>query len=367
MDAMSGLTSYSTLARKFKRAMNDAQVKAILFNSDTPGGAVSGAFDFSDLVYQARGVKPVYTLAADCLCSAGILIGSSAEKVYATQTAQIGSVGVVMKHMDISKWNKEKGINYTYIYAGDHKIDGNRDNPLDKEVKARFQAEIQKIYDMFVASVERNTGLSAQDIIDTQADVYLGKDAVDIGMAEAVTTGDQLLEEMKIKFGAGNRPHHSITMTSEEKTMSDDKEKPDTKAEKQGGEGAAADKAATQAAAAGDQQELQAQIGEAVDADSVRAEERTRFATIMNSDEAKGRTKSAVHLATKSDMSADDVIATLADMPVEAKGTSKLDTAMAATGTPGVGAEAETAEMTDSDTILGDYNSARGKSTGKAA
>lgn len=344
MSAASGLTSYNMLSKRFRRALNDEQVKAILFNSDTPGGAVSGAFDFSDMVYEARGVKPVYTLAADCLCSAGILIGSSADKVYATQTANIGSIGVVMKHLEYSKWNEKKGLNNTYIYAGDRKIDGNPDNPLSKEARAAFQAEVQKIYEKFVEKMDRNTNLSEQQIIDTQAAVYLGQDAVDIGLAEAITTGDKLLEDMKTQFGTG-RPYFSQTTSMEKQTMSDTKNKPDTTAAKPGGEGAAAAaenenlNPETTAAAAENTQELQAQIGDAVDADAIRAEERERFAAIMSSDAAQGRTKSAVHLATKTDMSASDVIAALADIPADAKGPSKLDAAMQAVGSPGIGSE----------------------------
>ncbi|MDH5258261.1 MAG: hypothetical protein OEX07_09630, partial [Gammaproteobacteria bacterium] len=72
----------------------------------------------------------------------------------------------------------------------------------------------------------------------------------------------------------------------------------------------------------------------------VRAEERTRFDTVMSSEAAQGRTKSAQSLITKTDMSADDIITMLGDMPAEAKGASKLDVAMGAEDQPGIGADA---------------------------
>ena len=364
MQALSGITSYSKISRRFQRAMNDSQVNAIFINADTPGGSVNGAFDLSDLIYESRDVKPVYTLAVDCLCSAGILIGSSAEKVYATQTGQIGSIGVVMKHMDISKWNAKTGINSTYIYAGDRKIDGHPDAPLSKEVMALFQVEVQKLYSMFTSVMGRNIDLTEQEVIDTQAAVYLGSDAVDIGLAVEITTSDKLLEEMKTQFGAG-RPYLSLTTTKEVKTMSvAKKDKLEASAEDKGGESGVIatteNKVTTDKPVAAESEDKGTEAAADVEVSETQAA-KDRFAVIMESDAAKGREKAAVRLATKTDMSAEDVIATLNDLPVEAKGSSKLDAAMDAAGGTGVGAEGEGGVKTDAETILGDYNSVRGK------
>lgn len=87
-----------------------------------------------------------------------------------------------------------------------------------------------------------------------------------------------------------------------------------------------------------------------------------RFATIMQSDAAKGRGKAAVRLA-KTDMSADDVIAVLSDLPAEASGPSKLDKAMEAGGGSGLSADSGAAELTDAQKILGDYRSVCGKTS----
>lgn len=371
MDAESGITSYNAIARRFDRAMSDPNVNAILLNVDSPGGAVNGAFDLADKIYAARGVKPVEALAADTMASAAYLIPSAAERVHTTQTGQVGSIGVVMKHLDISKWNSGIGINPTYIYAGAHKIEGNPDEPLGKEVRARFQAEVDQLFNMFVVTVDRHTNLGDQNIENTQAAIYLGADAVDIGLVESVTTGEALLEDLKTKHGAG-RPHFSSTTTLGSQTMTEDS-KPEILAQEQGGttkkavnsneketlagaEAGAETKTPTKGA------EVEAGAEQSMGASQVIASERTRFAAIMNSDAAKGRSKQAVNLATKTDMSADDVIGMLGDMPLEAKGPSKLDTAMASTDKPNVGAEAEVdGELSASDKILGSYRASTGK------
>ncbi|MDH5426418.1 MAG: hypothetical protein OEY29_15635, partial [Gammaproteobacteria bacterium] len=94
----------------------------------------------------------------------------------------------------------------------------------------------------------------------------------------------------------------------------------------------------------------------------VRAEERARFDTVMNSEAAQGRTKSAQSLITKTDMSADDIITMLGDMPAEAKGASKLDVAMGNEKQPEIGADAGgDAEVSDSQRILNSHAAATGR------
>lgn len=134
--------------------------------------------------------------------------------------------------------------------------------------------------------------------------------------------------------------------------MSENEEKPSASAEDTGGEATVS--AETTTTAEPEKEKVETQVSETQAA-------KDRFAAIMASDAAQGRTKAAVRLATKTDMSAEDVIATLNELPAEAKGPSKLDAAMENVGGSGVVAEGESAEKSDSETILGDYQSARGK------
>ncbi|MCU7845310.1 MAG: S49 family peptidase [Candidatus Thiodiazotropha sp. (ex Monitilora ramsayi)] len=349
MQALSGITSYDALSRKFTRAMNDPAVRAILLNMDTPGGAVNGAFDLADKIYQARGVKPVEALAADRMASAGYLIGSSAERINVTQTAQVGSIGVVMKHLDISKWNNKTGLSPTYIYAGERKVEGNMDQPLSKEVKGRFQEKIDTIYDMFAAVEERNRGLSRQAIIDTKADIFLGDASVAIDLADDVTTGEALIERMKSKYSAGfSRAHSSTAM---EKTTMSETAAPQPAAESGAGTEAAA--AAEQEAAAVDTRLIEA---------NARQEERVRCNTILTSEAAEGRMTAAISLATDTEMPAEAAIAALEKMPVEAESTSRLDKLMRTEDNPSLGSDTvDGGEMSASQLILKDHAAATGR------
>lgn len=196
LEAMSGMTSYASLQAQFEEAFNDPNVGSILMDIDSPGGSVAGAFDFRDYLMANKGRKPVYALARDAMCSAAYLIGSTADKVYATQTARVGSIGVVAMHVDRSEKNKAEGIKPTFISAGEFKTAGNPHEPLEGKHLKYLQDSVDESYKMFIDAVVEARGMEAKDVRATEARVYGGKKAVEIGLADGIRTYESVLREM---------------------------------------------------------------------------------------------------------------------------------------------------------------------------
>lgn len=196
MEAMSGMQSYASLQQKFEQAFNDPNVTSILMDIDSPGGSVAGAFDFRDYLMENKGRKPMYALARDNMCSAAYLIGSTADKLYATQTARVGSIGVIAMHTDMSEKNKKDGIKPTFITAGDFKAAGNPHEKLEGAHLDYIQESVNQSYEMFIDAVADARGLDKKAIRDTQARVYGGKEAVKIGLADGIRTYESVLKEM---------------------------------------------------------------------------------------------------------------------------------------------------------------------------
>lgn len=196
LDALSGIQSYQSIQASIQDAVDDTAVKRILLDIDSPGGSVAGAFDLKDFITIAKENKPIYAIARDSMASAAYLIGSACTKVFATQTAQVGSIGVVAMHMDRSELNKKEGLKPTFIYAGDLKVAGNPHEKLEGEALDYIKESVQESYEMFVEAVADSRGLDKQMIRDTEARVYKGSKAKELGLVDEVISFDALLEEL---------------------------------------------------------------------------------------------------------------------------------------------------------------------------
>ena len=203
VDAVSGLTSYSAISAQLAQAVRDPAVNAILLDIDSPGGEAGGAFDLADQIVAARQVKPIWAVANDDAFSAAYAIASAATRVYVTRTGGVGSVGVIALHVDQSQRNAMDGLRYTAVYAGDRKNDMSPHAPLSTDAAQALQAEVDRLYGLFVSTVAANRNLSVQDVQDTEAGLYFAQDAIDVGLADVVGTLDDALialsEELQTK------------------------------------------------------------------------------------------------------------------------------------------------------------------------
>ncbi len=226
---------YETIGRMLDNALADRDVSAIVLNIDSPGGEVSGAFQLAEQIRDARAVKPIHAVASDLAASAGYLIASSAQSVSVTPTGQVGSIGVVTCHVDMSAALEKAGYKVTPIFAGSHKVDGNPYQPLPPAVADQIQAEIDHYYSMFVAAVAAGRpGLPVRAIRATEAALYIGAQAVEVGLADRVETPDQLIARLATEANALSSPSAARAANHlEPKKMADETEKPDVPAQSQ--------------------------------------------------------------------------------------------------------------------------------------
>jgi len=197
MDADSTmLIGYNDLAADVENAMDNTDVHAVLQVYDSPGGEVAGAFEHAQRVFEMRGRKPMIAIADGMAASAAYLAASAADEVVLTGTAYVGSIGVVMRHVDFSRALANDGIHVTSIFAGAHKVDGNPYEPLPASVRAAFQADINGLYTMFVQAVSRHLGMAEAAVRATQAQTYMGEAAIAAGLARRISTTDALIAEL---------------------------------------------------------------------------------------------------------------------------------------------------------------------------
>lgn len=186
-DDVLGMTSYEKIREEIEEALINEEVETIILDIDSPGGEVNGLFDLSDFIYEARTKKRIVAIANDDAYSAAYAIASSAEKVFVSRTSGVGSIGVIASHIDQSGFDEKQGIKYTTVFAGSRKNDLNPHEPTTSESLENLKSEVNRLYGMLVELIARNRSLSVEAIKNTEAGLYFGKNAVDIGLADGMT------------------------------------------------------------------------------------------------------------------------------------------------------------------------------------
>ena len=185
--------SYAEITHQFDSLLANEAVNTIVLRIDSAGGEVSGLFDLSDHIYNARGQKPIIAVVDDMAYSAAYGIASAADKIVLSRTGGVGSVGVVSYHVDQSEAHKKRGVKVEYIYAGERKIDGNPNQALSDVAKETAQLEINRLYQLFVTTIARNRNLSLDTVRDTEASTYHGELALSVGFADEINTFSEVI------------------------------------------------------------------------------------------------------------------------------------------------------------------------------
>lgn len=195
MDAQSGLTSYGEIASMLDSAVSDPGVSGILLDIDSPGGEAGGVFELSRKIRDINALKPVWAVASDGAYSAAYAIASAASRVFVTETGGVGSIGVIAMHVDQSARDAKEGYRFTAISAGDLKNDLSPHEPINKAAMTRLQAEVDRLYGLFVDHVAAMRGIDAKAIRATEAGLFFGPEAVRSGLADALASPDLALAE----------------------------------------------------------------------------------------------------------------------------------------------------------------------------
>ena len=323
MDAMSGLASYKLLESQIDAAAADPDVRGILLEIDSRGGQADGAFALGEKIRAVA--KPTRASVNETALSGGYLIAAAADSITVTPTGRVGSIGVIVLHRDQSAANTKAGVSYTAIYAGAKKNDGTPHAPLTGSALADTQEMVFALRDHFVDYIAAMRGMDAQDVSETEAGVFSGKSAVNIGLVDAVMSFNDSLAEFEAQVskpagftngGSRQLPKGVMTMSKEE----------------------------AQAAATLSAEQLTAQAAkETLEARGAGATEmQARIRDIQTCEQAKGREQLASHLAFNTSMGVEEAKGILAAAPQAGAATAAnpLAAGMAAVTNPNVGADA---------------------------
>lgn len=362
-----GATSYEIVARDFTSALEKPDVKAIIFDVDSPGGEVNGCGELAKLIYEARGTKPVVAYASGYCASGAYWIASACDEVVVSETSALGSIGVTALYRNKDEETKKAITEIVSSQSPYKRLDPEKEND-----KSRLQTRIDDLADVFIESVARYRGVDPPLVKKDfgRGDIFIGKHAVSQGLADSIGSLEKLIQYYRTpdpENPAIERGSSLLGVDSSKENLMDPKPpKTQSKPVRSPSEENAAHTVKEL-----DVETLKVDYPKVVEqlttevaahcADEFREEgkqkERERIGAILGSEEAKGRESLAQHLAFSTDMDVDAVVKTLVASPKQEQkeessieSTTGFDKVMAGIDNPAIapdGEESSTEESAD--------------------
>ena len=199
-----GLQGYDGIERQIIQAENDPKVTEIVLDIHSGGGTVAGVVECARVV--AGSSKPTVALVNELAASAAYWLACSADKVYAVSGSQVGSIGVIYVHENLSGYYSNIGVDHTVYKAGEMKDKRSQFRKPSAKETEEIQADIDKIYDLFSNWVSSNRSIDQQSVKDTEARVYYADDALKLGLIDRVGNKDDFLNT-RVARGGGELVH----------------------------------------------------------------------------------------------------------------------------------------------------------------
>ncbi len=171
---------------------------ALLINS--PGGSPVQSSLIAARIRRLSVEKgvPVHAFVEDMAASGGYWLACAGDQIWVDDSSIVGSIGVIFSSFGFSELMARQGIERRVVTAGTSKSLADPFLPQKPEDIERLKAIQTPIHQAFIAHVKARRGsrLADQDLFN--ADIWVGQQAVDLGLVDGVA---HLVPKMKELFG----------------------------------------------------------------------------------------------------------------------------------------------------------------------
>ncbi len=181
------IMSADSILKEIEKAQKDTNIKGVLLNVNSPGGAVPPSIEISYAIKELQTHKPVIAYASGIMASGSYYASIFAKKIIANPGSIVGSIGVIMESADVSELMKTIGVKTQTVKQGTYKEAGTPTRKWTKEERAELETLTKDTYELFVSDVASARGLKTEDA-KTYADAHIfsSKRAKEAGLIDAI-------------------------------------------------------------------------------------------------------------------------------------------------------------------------------------
>jgi ClpP class serine protease len=190
-----GSPGTQSMIKAVEQANANPAIKGILFQIDSPGGAVDGSYQLHDAIKNSS--KPTGTFVNGKMCSAAMLFGSATNfRTASSAVDMLGSIGTMMSWKDFTKADAAQGIETHEVYA----TNSTNKNIGFREVKEKgsydaLKAELlDPTNDEFTNTIQANLPNADKSVLN--GSVYLAREAKKKGLIDNIGTFDSAVKQV---------------------------------------------------------------------------------------------------------------------------------------------------------------------------
>lgn len=175
-----------TVAGALREAIDDPEVKAIVFRVDSPGGSyVASDTIWRETVRAKQLGKPIIVSMGNVAGSGGYFVAMDATKIVAQPGTITGSIGVLGGKMLTRKLYEKIGVTHDSIKTAANSGMFSDLEDYTAHGWTRFQAWLDRVYVDFTAKVAAGRGLPIEKVQQiAKGRIWTGEDAKNIGLVD---------------------------------------------------------------------------------------------------------------------------------------------------------------------------------------
>ncbi|MBN2431956.1 MAG: signal peptide peptidase SppA [Acidobacteria bacterium] len=209
-----------TVAAAFRAAIEDEEVRAILFRVDSPGGSYVASDTIWRETQRARAAgKPVIISMGDVAGSGGYFVAMGADKVVAQPGTITGSIGVLGgKMLTRAFWQEKIGITWDDVTTSENATIWTGTHDYTEQGWARFQAWLDRVYTDFTGKVAEGRNMHLERVREiAKGRIWSGEDARELGLVDELGGFPVALRLCKQAAGIGLEESIQLRLFPEEK------------------------------------------------------------------------------------------------------------------------------------------------------
>ena len=204
-DALTGGGSMGsdTVTAAFGAAIDDKDVKAILFRVDSPGGSyVASDAIWREVMRARKAGKPVIVSMGDLAGSGGYFVAMDADKIVAQPGTITASIGVLGGKFLSSGFWKKIGLSWDQVHQGANAAIWTSTSDYSPQEWARFEAWLDRVYADFTTKVADGRHLPKEKVLQVaKGRIWSGSDAKNLGLVDDLGGFDEALSLVKKAIG----------------------------------------------------------------------------------------------------------------------------------------------------------------------